>query len=106
MPKLPQRFACRIQHWDDERAIGNSLIVTLVDGWKFSSDPIANAHVEGFDTVDDARRAVRSALPCSCDTCRDDAQLTRLMAAPYPLTKPERAKLKRLLATRAAKAQP
>ena len=35
----------RIEYWDDERAIGNSLIVTLVKGWRFEEK---GEHVRGF----------------------------------------------------------
>ena len=35
----------RIEHWDDERKIGNSLIVTLRNGWAF--DPREREHGDG-----------------------------------------------------------
>jgi hypothetical protein len=60
----------RIEHWDDERSLGNSLIVTLIPGWKFSDDPLMNEHVRGFDTVDEAMAEVRSAISCNCLQCR------------------------------------
>lgn len=59
----------RVEHWDDEREIGNSLIVTLRRGWRFSSDPFIPVHVEGYDTVKAAQAGVRSALPCKCERC-------------------------------------
>jgi hypothetical protein len=62
---MKQRHS-RILHWDDERSIGNSLIVTLAGGWKFSADPLSNEHVRGFDTVKEAMAEVRSAIPCDC----------------------------------------
>ena len=67
----PQKFRHKkIEFWDDERDIGNSLIVTLIRGWKFSDDPIANEHVRGFDTVADAMYAVRKeTMPCDCKQC-------------------------------------
>lgn len=56
----------RIEHWDDERNIGNSLIVTLKTGWRFEQ---AGEHVRGFDTVKEAMADVRQALPCACSGC-------------------------------------
>ena len=61
----------KILHWDDERDLGNSLIVTLANGWAFDPHPderIAQ-HVDGFDTVKDAMRAVRNAPACRCQRC-------------------------------------
>lgn len=60
----------RVAHWDDERALGNSLIVTLKDGWQFGTDPAQAIHVEGFDTKREAKQAVAAAVPCDCETCR------------------------------------
>ena len=61
----------KVLHWDDERALGNSLIVTLARGWAFSLNDSANAeHVEGFDTVRAANAAVRAAKPCACFDCK------------------------------------
>lgn len=42
-----------VMHVDDEREIGNSIIVTLKDGWFFSNDP--GCGVQGFDTVSAAK---------------------------------------------------
>jgi hypothetical protein len=57
--------------WDDERSLGNSLIVTLAGGWAFNGaggpDP---EHVKGFDRVADAMTAVRRAAACTCERCR------------------------------------
>lgn len=46
--KLPH-----VAHVDDERGIGNSIIVTLRDAWCFNADP--GCGVMGFDTVADAK---------------------------------------------------
>jgi hypothetical protein len=48
---LEQLLATRhwIAHIDDERNIGNSIIVTLEEGWDFAD--IGNCGVNGFDTV-------------------------------------------------------
>lgn len=63
--KLPDK----VWYWDDERSIGNSLIVTLKPGWKWGTDPGVPTHVEGFDNPTEARKALRSVLPCSCNEC-------------------------------------
>ena len=57
----------KIEHWDDERSIDNSLIVTLVKGWRFEE---RGEHVRGFDTVKDAMAEVRAAQPCDCPVCK------------------------------------
>lgn len=59
-----------IEYWDDERSIGNSLIVTLVRGLKFAADPLACEHVRGFDTVREAMQESRNAIPCDCQQCK------------------------------------
>ena len=45
-----------VAHWDDERDIGNGIIVTLRPGYFFYDD----CGVMGFDTVRSAREALRS----------------------------------------------
>ncbi len=68
LPKsVPKKFHQRIEHWDDEREGGNSLIVTLKDGWRF---PVAEGHVQGFDTVREAVNGLRESEPCECGDCR------------------------------------
>lgn len=66
----------RVQFWDDERSIGNSLIVTLVPGFAFEPHPDENIaqHVEGFDNIRAAIRAVRKSLRCSCARCKGGSQ--------------------------------
>lgn len=56
----------KVEHWDDERSIGNSLIVTLKKGWRFFED---GEHVRGFDTKRDAMADVRAAIKCQCEEC-------------------------------------
>lgn len=43
---------------DDERSMGNSLIVTLADGYCFSAEP--GCGVRGYDTVKDAEAETRA----------------------------------------------
>jgi len=67
----------KVEFWDDERKLGNSLIVTLVRGWKFNEDVMAVEHVLGFDTKAEALNAVRASVQCDCKDCaisaKDDA---------------------------------
>ena len=39
----------KVEYWDDERSIGNAIIVTLCRGWRFAVQDVE--HVRGFDTV-------------------------------------------------------
>jgi hypothetical protein len=64
----------RIEEWDDERGIGNSLIVTLKPGWRFEEP---GEHVRGFDTVAEARREVKLSQPCKCEACVSPANEVR-----------------------------
>jgi hypothetical protein len=65
-------MATHIEHWDDERAAGNGIIVTL--NWGFSFDETSHEGVQGFDTVTEARRATRKKwiFPCGCTLCRQN----------------------------------
>jgi hypothetical protein len=65
----------RIKWWDDERDIGNSLIVTLIEGFAFdpSEDENVALHVRGYDTVKEAMAEVRKAKPCQCARCRKES---------------------------------
>ena len=48
-----------IAHIDDERSLGNSIIVTLCRGWDFKDEP--GCGVRGFDTVNDVKAGTKSA---------------------------------------------
>ena len=58
-------------YWDDERADGNSLIVTTKYGWAFvpHADENVASHVKGFDTVAEARRDLNRVKECNCARC-------------------------------------
>lgn len=58
-----------VEHWDDERAEGNGVIVTLRYGYSFLRDE--HLGVKGFDTVTEAKRGVRAGdvFRCSCNEC-------------------------------------
>jgi len=51
----------RVEIVDDERSIGNGVIVTLRQGWTF--DALQDNRVGGGDTIKDAYEAVRYAKP-------------------------------------------
>lgn len=68
---VPSNLRAKILHWDDERSIGNSIIVSLKDGFKFNYD-VENdnaTHVMGFDTVKEAVAELRGVFKCSCKEC-------------------------------------
>ncbi len=48
-----------IAHIDDERNIGNSIIVTLQNGWDFKDEKCCG--VRGFDTVAEAKAGTTKA---------------------------------------------
>jgi hypothetical protein len=74
----------KVMHWDDERKIGNSLIITLHKGWAFGANNTRYAeHVEGFDTVKEARAAIKDAQPCNCFDCASPS--VTLKATPVTL---------------------
>lgn len=57
----------RVEIVDDERAIGNSVIITLAKGWRFRDQ---GEHVFGEDTPTKALRSLRRVKPCACQECR------------------------------------
>ena len=64
-----------IEAWDDERPIGNSLIVSLKPGRAFVPNAAAQfaEHVRGFDSVRDAMKHVLAAKTCRCEDCARQA---------------------------------
>ena len=46
-----------IAYIDDERELGNSIIVTLKEGWYFVDDP--NCGVKGFDSIKEVREETK-----------------------------------------------
>jgi hypothetical protein len=63
---IPKKWANRVMFWDDERSIGNSLIITLDYGFRF---PKAECHVIGVDTIKEALAELRESEVCRCDEC-------------------------------------
>ncbi|OAM52938.1 hypothetical protein A7981_05755 [Methylovorus sp. MM2] len=64
---VPKKLAALVAYWDDERGIGNSLIVTTKEGFAF--DPNEKEHVRGFDTVKEAITDLHDVVPCTCAEC-------------------------------------
>ena len=60
----------KVEHWGDERSMGNILILTLKPGWRCLSYLMVPSHVEGFDPVRDTRAALPSVTPCECSECK------------------------------------
>ena len=69
-----------IEHWDDERDIGNGIIVTLHLGWSFEQ---SHEGVRGFDTVTEAREGTRKKRLYRCDDDCDECEFHRLGPAAY-----------------------
>jgi hypothetical protein len=65
-----------IQFWDDERGIGNGIIVTLQ--WGFSFYAGEHLGVAGFDSLTEARAKTRrkDVFPCECDRCKTGDKLS------------------------------
>ena len=57
---------------DDEREIGNSIIVTLNYGYEFGDDTFQAVHVKGFDHPLEAREGIKDAVTCQCDECSNN----------------------------------
>lgn len=49
----------RVRYIDDERAEGNSIIVTLAKNWYWADEP--NCGVRGFDTIKELKEGLKSA---------------------------------------------
>ena len=62
-----------VEFVDDERAIGNSLIVALHYGRPRPGNP--GEHVIGADTEAEALQEVRDSVPCRCEECLEKAVL-------------------------------
>lgn len=69
IPKLiPKKYRPAIDHWDDERHIGNGIIITLKSGYYWSHDS-HGLHVMGFDTVQEAIENLPAIEKCDCSLC-------------------------------------
>lgn len=67
IPKsVPKKLRDRVTHWDDERAAGNSILITLKHGWHAGE---RGTHVFGEDTVKQAIEHLRLSEPCDCKSC-------------------------------------
>lgn len=69
IPKnVPKKLAKVVDHWDDERNIGNGIIIMIKSGfrWKFDDH---GTHVRGYDTVKEIVDELRSVVKCDCEEC-------------------------------------
>ena len=66
-------MAKHIEFFDDERSVGNGVIVTLHYGWSFEGS--CHEGVRGFDTLSEARResARNRVFPCRCAECNKNS---------------------------------
>lgn len=70
IPKsIPKKYRERIMYWDDERNIGNGIIVSLEDGWRDGTD-LAVCHTLAEDMVKEMLWKLQSTEPCDCEECR------------------------------------
>jgi len=56
----------RIEVIDDERRVGNSLIINLKDGFRFNDE---GEHIFGEDSALEAWESMKRVQPCGCDDC-------------------------------------
>jgi hypothetical protein len=61
MGKINLAKHSRVEFIDDERSIGNSIIITLKQGWSFTRG--FDNRVDGADTMKDALELVKNAVP-------------------------------------------
>lgn len=60
--------AHKIRYYDDERTIGNTIIIDLKPGWRWTLGDVE--HVQGFDRVADILRMLSMfTAPCDCQEC-------------------------------------
>ena len=64
----------KVMFVDDEREIGNYIIVTLNYGWRFPDGEYSAEHVRSFDTVKEVRDGVNKAVLCECAECKAKEQ--------------------------------
>lgn len=56
---------------DDERSLEHCIFVYYKPGWKSSTDPMVPMHMDCTDTWTEALEHAKSALPCSCNDCKE-----------------------------------
>lgn len=68
IPKnIPSKYIPRIWFWDDERNIGNSIIITLKDGWCCGTEQ--GLHTIAGDSIKEAITALKDTAICNCKDC-------------------------------------
>lgn len=71
LPKTLQKYAAKIDDFEDQTHEYNGYWVYLVAGWKNSNDPMGTCHAIHEDTVSACATLVRMAIPCDCSDCID-----------------------------------
>jgi hypothetical protein len=67
--RVPKKLSCLVDHWDDERKIGNGIILMIKSGYRWEYDD-HGLHVMGFDNVSDAIESLRYVVSCDCEVCK------------------------------------
>lgn len=68
IPKsVPAKYRYYIKHWDDERASGGNIFVTLIG---LTVDEGVPCHCFGEATIKDAIKVLSECSPCSCHRCQ------------------------------------
>lgn len=63
------KYANRVEHCDDERNLGNGIIIMLKGGWNFDGEH--GLHVFGEDTPRELMASLRGrTFKCDCDVCK------------------------------------
>jgi len=63
------KYMNRVEFWDFDEPEAQGGIVTLHYGWSFEPPACGHCGVKGFDTIKEAKEAIRSAYKCDCDEC-------------------------------------
>ena len=70
--RLPKKFHSRVMHWDDERNIGNYILITLDHGWRTEGTDINPNHTICAYTIKEGVEYVRDAVSCNCKECKEN----------------------------------
>lgn len=62
------KYMERVEFWDLDEP--DTIIVTLHYGWSFEPPGCGHEGVYGFDTVREAKVAIKNSYPCDCEECK------------------------------------
>jgi len=63
------KYAARVGFCDDERDLGNGIIITLESGWNFDGEH--GLHVFGEDTIKELMASLSGrTFKCDCERCK------------------------------------